>query len=405
MSLGEAASRVGGHLSSHEFVEVYAHHDADGIAAGAILCTALLRNGVRFRLRIVHRISPAELSPDVPTLLCDIGSGLEDLPGEVMVVDHHLPRFTGELQVNPRLEGIDGDRELSSAGAAYIVAQHLGDNHDLGGLVMLGILGDDQELAGPNLDLFNESVAQALVTPGRGCLLPGRDLHERLLCAMRPYLHQISGDEMAVADLIENAAEDGVVKFDELLSLIILRISSFVPATTLNSLFGDRFILEREIIPDAHTLTAVVDACGKCGRGGLAASLCFRSPEGLNEAWETAVGHRLQVIRELRSAVEKQNKEGFYEVKEISVTSDVADALIRDTIQELPVVVAAKSGDLCHISVRSPPGFDRNIGEETQKAALECGGFGGGHWKRAGATVSCARIDEFRAALARGFAA
>ncbi len=405
MSLEEASSRVAEHLSHHEFVEVYAHHDADGIAAGAILCTALLRNDIRFRLRIVHRISPAELSPDVPTLLCDIGSGFEDLQKEVMVVDHHLPRFAGELQVNPRIEGIDGDRELSSAGAAYLVAQELGDNRDLAGLVMLGVIGDDQELAGPNLEIFNEAVAQALITPARGCLLPGRDLHERLLCAMRPYLHLISGDEMAVADLIESAAEGDVMQFDELLSLIVLRISPFAPAATLTSMFGDRFILEREIIPDAHALTAVVDACGKCGRGGLAASLCFRSSDGLSEAWETAQGHRLQVIRELRSVIEKQNRGGFYEVEEVSLISDVADALARDAVQKMPVVVAAKQGDLCHISVRSPPWFDANIGEETRNAALECGGFGGGHRKRAGATVSCARVDEFRAALARGLAA
>jgi single-stranded-DNA-specific exonuclease len=405
MSLEEASSRMAENFSRHEFVEVYAHHDADGIAAGAILCTALLRNNTRFRLRVVHRISPAELSPDVPTLLCDLGSGLEGLQKEVMVVDHHLPRFTGELQVNPRLEGLDADRELSSAGAAYLVAQHLGDNRDLAGLVMLGIIGDDQELTGPNLEIFNEAVAQALITPGRGCLLPGRDLHERLLYAMHPYLHLISGDEMAVADLIESAVSDGEMQYDELLSFIILRISPFSPAETLSSMFGDRFILEREIISDAHSLTALVDACGKCGRGGLAASLCFRSSDGLSEAWEIAQGHRLQVIRELRSAIEHQNSDGFYEVEEVSVTSDVADALARDTIQKVPVVVAARQGDLCHISVRSPPGFDANIGEETRDAALQCGGLGGGHRKRAGATVSCARMDEFRAALARGLAA
>jgi single-stranded-DNA-specific exonuclease len=404
MSLGEAASRVAGHLSSQEFIEVYAHHDADGIAAGAIICTALLRKGIRFRLRIIDHLSPADLSPEIPTLLCDIGAGLENLPREVMVVDHHLPRDPGDLQVNPRLEDIDGDRELSAAGAAFLVAQQLGDNYDLAGLVMPGIIGDCQELAGPNLEIFNESVARALVTPERGCLLPGRDLHERLLCAIHPYLHQISGDEMAVSDLIENAGVESKTNIDELLSLIVLRISPFVPVTTLTTIFGDRFVLEREIIPDAHALTAVIDACGKCGRGGLGASLCFRSPEGVNEAWETALGHRLQVIRELRAAVDKQTGDGFYEVQEVSVASDVADALARDTVQKMPVIVAAKSGDLCHISVRSPQGFNRNIGEETRNAAIECGGFGGGHMKRAGATVSCGRIDEFRAALARGLA-
>ena len=45
-----------------------------------------------------------------------------------MVVDHHLPLFDGELHVNPRLSGIDGDRELSAAGTAYYIAQQMGDN-------------------------------------------------------------------------------------------------------------------------------------------------------------------------------------------------------------------------------------------------------------------------------------
>ena len=50
-----------------------------------------------------------------------------------MVVDHHLPLFDGEFHANPRLEDIDGDRELSAAGMAYFVAQEMGDNRDLPG--------------------------------------------------------------------------------------------------------------------------------------------------------------------------------------------------------------------------------------------------------------------------------
>ncbi len=70
MSLEEAVSRVASHLERQDFVEVYAHHDADGIAAGSILCTALYRKGIRFRLRIQHRISPASLSPE--TAQCSV---------------------------------------------------------------------------------------------------------------------------------------------------------------------------------------------------------------------------------------------------------------------------------------------------------------------------------------------
>ncbi|HNS83356.1 MAG TPA: phosphoesterase, partial [Methanolinea sp.] len=63
MSLDEAAQRLAEHLGRQEFVEVYAHHDADGIAAGSILCMALLRRGIHFRLRVLARVSPAAISP------------------------------------------------------------------------------------------------------------------------------------------------------------------------------------------------------------------------------------------------------------------------------------------------------------------------------------------------------
>lgn len=405
MSLEEAASRVAEHLAHQEYVEVYAHHDADGIAAGSILCSALYRRGIRFRLRITSRISPASLSPETPTLLCDFGSGLEDLSPAVMVVDHHIPRFQGELQVNPRLFGIDADRELSSSGAAYLVARHLGDNRDLAGLVLLGIIGDNQEVAGKNLEIFNEAVAEAIITPEKGCLLAGRDLHERLFSAIHPYLPLISGDEMAAADLIETAARDGEMEYDTLISLIVLRISPFVPAATLASLYGDRYSLEREVIPDAHSLTAVVDACGKCGKGGLAASLCFRSSEGLKEAWDVTRDHRGRVIQALRNLTGKPGSDGFFEVEEPSVASDVADALARDTLQDRPVLVAVRTNDLCHISARVSGSPGLNLGQLVHEAAVACGGFGGGHRTRAGATISCARMDEFRAAIARTGAA
>jgi single-stranded-DNA-specific exonuclease len=147
MSLEEAAGRVAEHLERQEFVEVYAHHDADGITAASIICIAMLRREMKFRLRVVSELPDQGITAGQGTLLCDLGSGREDLPGDVMVVDHHIPGFSGTYHVNPRLFGIDGDHELSSSGAAYLVANELGDNRDLAGLAITGFVGDGQELA------------------------------------------------------------------------------------------------------------------------------------------------------------------------------------------------------------------------------------------------------------------
>ena len=105
MSLETAAGTVAEQIRRQEFVEVYAHHDADGIAAASILCHAMLRAGIRFRLRIRQEISLSDLAGDAAYLLCDLGAGMEDLPRDVMVVDHHLPLSEGEFHVNPRLCG------------------------------------------------------------------------------------------------------------------------------------------------------------------------------------------------------------------------------------------------------------------------------------------------------------
>jgi single-stranded-DNA-specific exonuclease len=399
MSLDEAASQLADHLARQEFVEVYAHHDADGIAAASILCLAMLRRKMKFRLRIKARINAGDIAPGAGVLLCDFGSGLEELPEEVMVVDHHIPRFKGGLHVNPRLFGIDGDCELSAAGTAYLVAKKLGDNRDLSGLAMLGILGDGQNLTGKNLEIFNEAVAQSVITPERGCRLPGRDMHECLLSAINPYLHQISGDEMAAADLVDAAAKDNGLELDMLLSLIVMRISPYSPVDTLKNLYGDRFSLEREIITDAHAFTAVVDACGKCGRGGLAASLCLRSPDGIAEAWETTIHHRMRVVHAIRDALRKGGDDGFFQVDDVSVASDVADAISRDSLVKTPVIVAAKAKELCYISARSSNDLSIDLGDAVREAAVQSGGFGGGHSRRAGATISCSRLDQFRAHL------
>ncbi|NTW92958.1 MAG: phosphoesterase, partial [Methanoregulaceae archaeon] len=59
----------------------------------------------------------------------------------------------------------------------------------------------------------------------------------------------------------------------------------------------------------------------------------------------------------------------------------------------------------CHISVRIPGDHPFRLGDVVHEVAVQCGGLGGGHHRRAGATVSCVRLDEFRAAFARAVAA
>lgn len=395
MTLETAAGLIADRISSLEYVEVYGHHDADGVAAAAIIATAILRKGGRFRVRIVSDINPDMLANPEATVLCDIGSGIGHLDSRVMVIDHHEPVFSGDFHVNPNLSGIDGERELSAAGAAYLVAQELGDNRDLAGLVMLGIIADRQEIAGKNLGIFNDSVAEGLIEPGRGIRLPGRDYREAFLTALDPYLDGISGNEESVSGLVELSGGPSGTDPGMLLSLAMVRMGRKASVGAMTDLYGDRFALAREVVEDANTLASLVDACGKAGRGGLALSLCLRSQEGIGEAWEVASSYRLAAIAAIREASAAEH-DGFCKVGNPAVAGAVAGALANDLVRDTPVAVYAESGGLCHISARNPGGRqDPDLGALMREVAAACGGHGGGHRGRAGATIGCSEMPGF----------
>jgi len=399
MSLETAAGTVAEQIRRQEFVEVVAHHDADGIAAASILCHAMLRAGIRFRLRVRQEIAASDLAGEAAYLLCDLGASHEDLPKETMVVDHHLPQFAGAFHVNPRLYGIDGDRELSAAGTAYFVAQKMGDNRDLAGLVIPGIIGDGQQMKGKNLEIFNEGIANGIIEPGRGITLPGRDMTERWYMATSPYLDGISGAEDRIASLLDLSRDPSQPgnghSLDVLLSQVVLGAAQKTTAASLKAIYGDTYGLQREVIEDAHALAAVIDACGKAGSGDIAATLCMRSSGYIDRAWEIARLHRGRVIGAVKAARPAGDAKSVYEIADATLASDVADILARDVAQAVPVLVYAKAGEDCRISARCPPGTAADLGPLVRTLAGSCGGNGGGHLLRAGATIPCGRIPEF----------
>ncbi len=400
MSLDAAAARLADHLLEQEFVEVLAHHDADGIAAASILCHALFRGGRQFRLRIAPSIAPEDLPKEGSVLLCDFGSSLADLPEGVMVVDHHVPHFEGEYHVNPHLEEIDGERELSASGAAYLVAQHMGDNRDLVGLALLGVIGGGQEFAGLNRDLLSDGIANGFVAPRRGMRLVGRDLTEQLTLAINPFIAGISGDESAARTVVEQCTTDDGIDLESLISLVLLRISPQASLGAMFAIYGTIYGLAREVVDEAHTLAALVDACGKAGAGDLGASLCLRSTYALEKAWGAATGYRRAVIAAVRSARRLEEDVALYEVDDGAITGDVADALTCDRIhQDGPVFVVGRRGDRYSASARCPPGVDVDLEALMRTLAETCGGRGGGHRSRAGAWIPPGGLDRFRQRL------
>ncbi len=396
MSIDTAAKDLASQITRQDQVEIRCHHDADGIAAGAIMSIALYRAHVPFRLRVVPRIQSQDIPKGGKTLLCDLGSGIADLPEETMVIDHHIPLFEGPYHVNPRLSGIDGDTELSGAGAAYLVANAIGDNRDLAGLVLTGIIGDGQSLTGKNQEIYLEGMGNGIISKKRGIRLAGRDLTEKLTLATNPYLPGTSGNEAETTALIAKCTDGTDLSTDILLSLLVLDGAERSGPEALLNLYGDVYQLEREIVPDAHTLTMLIDACGKEAQGSIAAAVCLRTSSELPAAWDIARDHRLRLIDELKRTLNGVKEAGqVHEISDKRLASDVADTIISMNGDQTVIVVANQDDGTSHLSIRVPNRQGTDLGTLVHTLAIDCGGYGGGHTSRAGATIASEQLSRF----------
>ncbi|HKL97159.1 MAG TPA: DHH family phosphoesterase [Methanocorpusculum sp.] len=391
MSLEVAAKKIADHLRGMEYVEMYAHHDADGISSAAIMSIALKRAGIAFRLRFLSVLKVADVTnPDI-SLLCDLGASCAELPETTMIIDHHVPYTTSQYHINPRLFGVDGETELSAAGCAYLVANALLDCRDLAGLVLLGIIGDGQKLAGMNEKIIGGGIANNLINPGRGILLSGRTTKEQIEAASSPYLPGLSGngrEAEEIAKICSGKATDETY-LGCLLSEIIARSDASFDA--LMNLYGDTWTLEREIIQNARALTTVVDACGKAGRTEIAFGLACGDVSLLKEAWEITLSFKKKVIEAADSA--KQITKNAWMVDSLETVSDVADMFAES--ENRPLFILCRADPYLKVSARAPRTSNVDFEQFIMTAAKTFGGTGGGHKTRAGGELPLACEAEF----------
>lgn len=395
MSLEEAAAKIAGYLRSKEYVEVYSHHDADGIAAAAILTVALRRADIAFRLRFLPHLNKDDVERPELSVLCDLGASVPDFPESIVIIDHHVPYAAVPFHINPRLEGIDGESELSAAGCAYLVANALGDNRDLAGLVMVGIIGDSQKLSGMNQKIIGDAVGNNLIEVGKGVLLPGRNTREQIESAVLPYLGNLSGDKETaekIESLCMNTASDEAYT-SLLLSEIIVR--SDASYHDLMSMYGESWKLLREAVQDAYAMTAVIDACGKSGKPELGYAVAAGDMTQADAAWETALAFRRKIIASAASAT--QQAENVWLSDSVETASDVADMFVRS--KQMPVVVLARGPEFLKVSARAPADSGVDFEQMMKTSAEKFGGAGGGHKTRAGGELPLACESEFVASV------
>lgn len=413
-SLDEVAESAAQLLIDCDHVRVISHQDADGITSGGIICSALYRCGIPFHVSILSRLDEKVVKGlKGPVVFCDMGSGqpelISQIDGKVCVIDHHKPTATDieYLHVNPHLVGIDGAFEISASGTAYAVAMHLGNNVDLAGLAIAGALGDQQEMIGCNKDILEGAIEHGIITISCGLRTGEGDISKLLEYSTDPYI-DISGEPENVKTLlsqldihgtVEDLNEDELRRLVSVLALKVLERGA--PTEVIESLIGDRYKLNYEVVSDARHLSNIVNAAGKVGETALALSLCLRDGSVIGRAEQLHTGHQKKVISELKRIEQEIKDVGcirYAHSSDKDIIGALGSTIIRYVAPDKPILVLIKEGEKIKISARGTRKLVENglnLSVAMREGAAQVGGSGGGHSIASGAAIPADAESKF----------
>ncbi len=423
----KAAREAGAECLESRKPLVVNHFDADGLAAGAIACRAFKESGVVFFEETVSRTGVfKKWSGFREIVFCDLG-GVAEKAGrlypdkKIFVFDHHPPEKPlsdlpeNVTAVNPHYHGIDGASECSSSTTTYF---SFGTGVEL---AVAGAVGDTQDfgpggsLMGLNKKAVLEGARKGLVRIGKDLRLAGRSwkpLDELLSEAITPFLPGLTGDgESAGRFLEENGFGKKMIYNDlqhsekERLLRALASHSKKGLSKPLAELAGEVYFFPRErekMLGDAIEYAALLNACGREGKGGLGIQVGLGNTSALEEAKKTLVVHEKNLLKGFLFAREKALSAGKFffidgrrKIKE-SVLGSVAGAFLASGLSGSKPVLAFASGPRkTKVSARAGKESGVDLGKALAEAAKTVGGSGGGHAVAAGATIPRGREKEF----------
>ena len=394
-------------ILKHDRVRLISHNDADGLSAAGIMCNALHRKGILFHTTIVGQFDQStieliEKTSGDPVILCDMGSGQAELTSKIkdaIIIDHHKP--TGKLEhvhFNPHLAGIDGSTELCAACGAYMVARQMGDNTDLAGLAMTGAMGDKQAFLGANKFILDEALEKKVVTITKGLRMGDAPVEELFEFNVDPFL-DITGDKEKIKEFLDKLGIYGELKnlsneqMTKLSSVIILKLVKQGSLAAVDSLIGDNYVLNREVVSNIHDFVNILNACGKDDVPGIALTLCMRDASVIDQARTIMRENQRDLISAIRKAqAQLKSARSFRYVllDESSGTGIISGTMTRYLYPDKPFLTFNEVEGKIRISGRGTrklvnAGLD--LAAAMREASVAVGGMGGGHDVASGATI------------------
>jgi RecJ-like exonuclease len=451
-SAAKAAKIIRDVAEEDGFIHVFSHLDADGVAAAGIIGKMLFRLDARFRIQVTQWINDkivGEIASEKPQLIVfgDLGSGYIDFVNanlaefKIAILDHH--QIIGEdssniVHVNPHLHGIDGARDISGSGVAYLVAKAIDKaNMDLAPASIVGALGDLQDkyeqrkLCGINEMIVEDAISAGLLTVEKDLIFFGREtrpIHRTLASTTNPFIPGISGEEdksLAFLSSLSIKPKDGEkwralrdLSEDEkkrLCSALAEYLLSKGLRCEVTNLIGHVYTLVREEpwtpLRDAREFGVLLNATGRMDRPSLGVAVCMGDRgSALEEANKVLEDYRRAINKYLGWVMEKPDRmkeleniyvvygESFINDKIVGAISSILSSGLPNPEKPLIAYANVEEEGLAKISARtvdSMTGKGLNLGDVMRVAAEKFMGKGGGHNVAAGAQVPKERIGEF----------
>jgi single-stranded DNA-specific DHH superfamily exonuclease len=411
------AKKAANLIDEHDFVRIFTHYDADGISAASIIATSLLRKGKQFHITFLKGlIEDVEVDSGL-VIFQDMGSGQPDIvskvESDVIIADHHYP--AGKISprkelahVNPHLAGIDGTFELSASGVAYIIANQVGDNSDLCGLAMVGLLGDKQKITGGNAEIVREGISTGFIKEEKGLNIFSGRVRDILTLSTEPFL-DFHGKEDELSEFLEKCKIDGDKEIDELEKEEVHRLANAIVLRVLEiggyegvieEFVGRRYTLKKELLKNAVMLSEIVNSCGRASAYSTGFSICMRDETYREKGMELWKKYQIELLDEIvkrREDVKEGEAIRYIIMDDARMTSPIATVLSRYIFSDKPLIVVNVKNGMAKISSRSNLRIAEkvNLSDIMREAAEKVGGRGGGHSVAAGANINPEKVEEF----------
>ncbi len=317
--LGQFNERIESAVENEKSIAIVTSANPDGLCSGGIAATCIFRLGGRCSIRTVLELTP-EMITDLKSsgydlfIFMDLGTTTvnklrHSLGARWLLIDHQIiteeaeEKLSADHVINLTGCGIDGEKEISSGGLAYLLALEASNkNKDLSTLAVVSALAEKQDigekrsLIGINSEIVNTAQSIGALSVKSGLLITGETMpiHEAIASNLSPCIDGLTWNYENSYSLTKNSGlqmknKNGqwriLAELDQeergILAEAIIKFMVTSPNTGLpqpEDLTGSIYSLREDpetSIRDARQFVELLRACGSANKGGIGVGICM----------------------------------------------------------------------------------------------------------------------------------